>query len=351
MNGSMAAVSLAAILLSALGCGLWRPLARRLGFVDEPNHRSLHERPMVRSGGLPMALALLLVLLPAFTFQAMTLPWPLLLALMLAAGLTLVSALDDRIPLPVLPRLGSHLLACVLFVALGPELPAWLDAWPLPALLPVGLLAVLALAWLINLYNFMDGSDGLAGGQGVIGFAALGGLALMADAPETALVAFAISGCCLGFLFWNAPPARLFLGDAGAIPLGFLAGALSLQLWLSHAVPPWLTLLPFAPFWADASITLLRRLWRGERIMQAHREHYYQRLVQSGWGHGKTALLGWGLMLFAALAALAGQYLDHYLGQQPGQPAQVLLGQAALVTLVLLSLLLTAFWIARRAGD
>ena len=288
--------------LAAVACWLWRPLARRMGFIDAPSHRSLHETPMVRSGGVVMVLAVAVGL----AVHGDVGNGSLMLALALAAGLALVSALDDRKPLPVLPRLGSHLLACILFVLLALSPPDW----PLPVLAAAAIFAILALAWMTNLYNFMDGSDGLAGGQGAIGFAALGLLALIAQAPQVAVIAFAVSGACAGFLVWNFPPARLFLGDAGAIPLGFLAGALSFWLLLETRLTVWLLLLPFAPFWMDASYTLLRRMWQGARFWQPHKEHAYQHLVQTGFGHRGTALAAYGLMLGCGLVALAGATLS-----------------------------------------
>jgi UDP-N-acetylmuramyl pentapeptide phosphotransferase/UDP-N-acetylglucosamine-1-phosphate transferase len=161
---------------------------------------------------------------------------------------------------------------------------------------------VLALGWMTNLYNFMDGSNGLAGGQALFGFAALGWAA--GDTP-LAWTAWACVGAASGFLIFNFDPARVFMGDAGSIVLGFLAGALGLAGWQQGLWPLWFPLLAFSPFVVDATVTLLRRGLRGEKVWQAHREHYYQRLVRMGWSHRRTALAEYALMAAVALSALA----------------------------------------------
>jgi UDP-N-acetylmuramyl pentapeptide phosphotransferase/UDP-N-acetylglucosamine-1-phosphate transferase len=163
----------------------------------------------------------------------------------------------------------------------------------------------IAIAWMANLYNFMDGSDGLAGGMALIGFSAYGVAAWLADSAEFALVNFSIAAAAAAFLIFNFHPARIFLGDAGAVPLGFLAAALGLIGWLQRDWAWWFPVLVFAPFIADASVTLVRRLLRREKVWQAHRDHYYQKLVRLGWGHRRTALAEYALMLASGLLALA----------------------------------------------
>jgi UDP-N-acetylmuramyl pentapeptide phosphotransferase/UDP-N-acetylglucosamine-1-phosphate transferase len=165
-------------------------------------------------------------------------------------------------------------------------------------------LAILAflMLWLVNLYNFMDGADGLAGGMALFGFAGYAIAALVSHhpLPELAWSAAAVSGAAFGFLLFNFHPARIFLGDAGSISLGFLAGALGYWGWRADVWPVWFPVLVFAPFIADASVTLARRLLRGEKFWQAHREHYYQRMVRSGIGHARTAL-AWYLLMAAGI--------------------------------------------------
>ena len=166
---------------------------------------------------------------------------------------------------------------------------------------------VITFLWIVgltNAYNFMDGMDGFAGGMTCFGFAFLGVLAWMHDDMWLFFLAFSTVASSLGFLIYNFPRAKIFLGDNGSIPLGFLAGALSL---LGIQRGDWdigAAILIFSPFIVDATVTLLRRLWNGQKVWQAHREHYYQRLVLLGWGHKKTVLFEYVLMLLCGGSAI-----------------------------------------------
>lgn len=279
----LALVACALILAMLLKTGLaWR-LA-----TDIPNDRSLHTRPTPRIGGwgiVPVSVIAMLFAAP-----------PLWLAAGGTAFLAAVSQIDDRRGLPARVRFGAHLLAVAALIALNPAPVPW---W---ALAVVGFLML----WLVNLYNFMDGSDGLAGGMALFGFGGYAVAALSGPAPQIDLgiASAAIAGAAAGFLLFNFHPARIFLGDSGSIPLGFLAGALGYWGWLKGTWPVWFPALVFAPFIADASVTLLRRLARGERFWQAHREHYYQRMVQLGMGHGRTACAWYLLMLAGIMLAV-----------------------------------------------
>jgi UDP-N-acetylmuramyl pentapeptide phosphotransferase/UDP-N-acetylglucosamine-1-phosphate transferase len=192
--------------------------------------------------------------------------------------------------------------------------------------------ATLAIAWMANLYNFMDGSDGLAGGMALFGFAAYGAAAWSAGSIEFALVNFSIAAAAAAFLVFNFHPARIFLGDAGAVPLGFLAAALGLIGWLQHDWTWWFPALVFAPFIADASVTLARRLLKREKVWEAHREHYYQKLVRLGWGHRRTALAEYALMVAGGVLALVGLMLPEAL------QAVLLAGAAGAYLLIMVSI-------------
>lgn len=257
------------------------------GITDIPNERSLHTRPVPRVGGLALMAGVLagwLLLREA---------WPAWL-LACVAGLVALSALDDVRGLPVKIRLAGHLLAAMALVAwLGVEWLLWL---PL----------VLAVAWMTNLYNFMDGSDGLAGGMALAGFGYYGAAAWLHGDMAFAAMNFSVCAAALGFLFFNFYPARVFMGDAGSIPLGFLAAAFGLAGWRGGMWPLWFPLLVFSPFVVDASVTLVKRVWRREKLSQAHRSHYYQRLVQLGWGHARVAWAEYGVMALAGGSALWG---------------------------------------------
>lgn len=286
---------LAVIAAFAVCWGILAWLLRRGKYLpmDHPNARSLHETPTPRIGGLGIMAGILVA--------AVWLSADLLPAVLAAFALAAVSVLDDVRGLPVVLRFLAHFIAAVAcLLALG------LTGWTL-------LLGTLAVVWMTNLYNFMDGSDGLAGGMATIGFSALALAAWLGDAPGMAALCAAIAAASLAFLRFNFPPARVFMGDVGSIPLGFLAAVLGI-LGVQQNVWPWLfPLMVFSPFIVDASVTLLRRALRGEKIWQAHRSHYYQRVVLLGATHRQLALAAYGLMLAVAAVAFALLNLPQYM--------------------------------------
>jgi UDP-N-acetylmuramyl pentapeptide phosphotransferase/UDP-N-acetylglucosamine-1-phosphate transferase len=208
-------------------------------------------------------------------------------------GVALVGWLDDKHGLSVRPRLAVHVVAGVAVAALGAR-AGW--HWA------VGLWWILWTVSSINVVNFMDGIDGLIAGQTVI---AMGSMALLAPATGVARpFAIAVAGATSGFLLWNWPPARIFLGDVGSGSLGFalaLAGALVVAEGEVGFVR---VFLPLFPLFLDAAVTMYRRARRGERITTAHRSHLYQRLANGGWGHGRVSLLYAALATLGALVAL-----------------------------------------------
>jgi UDP-N-acetylmuramyl pentapeptide phosphotransferase/UDP-N-acetylglucosamine-1-phosphate transferase len=252
--------------------------------LDHPNERSLHARPVPRVGGV----AIFAAAVPALLLQ-----WSPL-ATLLAAALAALSFLDDRSHLPIALRFGAHAAAAAAFVLVA------LDGLPLAAV-PV---LVLAVMWMTNLYNFMDGSDGLAGGMALFGFGTYAVGAWLGGDPTLAAACATLAACAAAFLAFNFPPARVFMGDAGSVPYGFLAGAIGLAGWHAGLWPLWFPVLAFSPFVVDASVTLARRMLRGEKFWRPHRTHYYQRLVQLGWGHRRTALAEYALMAACGAAAL-----------------------------------------------
>lgn len=272
--------------------------------MDQPNHRSLHAVPTPRIGGLGVLAGVLGGAMAILTLRGeLSLPlWTLLLLLILLGGFCFV---DDRRGLSAALRLPVHLLAAAVWV-IGTEKVGAGDTanW-----FAVGGL-VLALGWMMNLYNFMDGSNGLAGGMAVFGFGAYGAAAGLAGEPVLAALACSVAAAALAFLCFNFDPARVFLGDVGSIPLGFLAGALGLWGWQDAVWPAWFPLLVFSPFTVDATVTLARRGVRGEKVWQAHHDHAYQRLVRSGWSHRRLALAAYLLMAGCAASALVLRFSD-----------------------------------------
>jgi UDP-N-acetylmuramyl pentapeptide phosphotransferase/UDP-N-acetylglucosamine-1-phosphate transferase len=222
---------------------------------------------------------------------------------LLVAG---VSYWDDRSGVPASVRLAAHVMAATLLVMGGVKVAhIALPGVSVPmseSLLIVA--AVLFTVWMTNLYNFMDGMDGFAGGMAVIGFATFALFGWRAGHESCAAVSLVLAAASAGFLLFNFPPARIFMGDVGSSTLGFLAAALSIWGARDGVFPHWVAVLVFSPFVVDATVTLFRRLFGGERVWEAHRSHYYQRLVRLGWGHRKTVLWEYLLMLSSAGSAL-----------------------------------------------
>lgn len=259
---------------------------------DVPNERSLHSTPVPRIGGV----GLMAGVLSGWALMLHSLAWWVMLPLV---GLFAISLLDDVHNLPVKIRLLAHLLAAAILVG-GAGLYAQHGV-------AIALAMLLLTVWMTNLYNFMDGSNGLAGGMALFGFGMYGIAALLSHNTPLALLNFCIAAAAASFLLYNFDPARIFMGDSGSIPLGFLAAALGVWGWQQGSWGAWFPLLVFSPFIVDASVTLFKRALRGARITEAHREHYYQRLIQMGWGHRNVALAEYVLMLAAGASALWGQ--------------------------------------------
>lgn len=274
----------AVFLASAVGVRWLLAWLIRKAILDLPNERSSHSVPTPRGGGLAVMGAVLLAwCLIALRQGAPDGLWTVILGAGLLMGLSWV---DDRRSLPALPRFLIQAGVVALGLSALPPgpvfqdlLPFWLDR----------LLAAIGWLWFVNLYNFMDGIDGITGVETVAvatGIAFLSQLAALH--PDLALLALSLSAAAIGFLVWNWHPARIFLGDVGSVPLGFLLGWLLLTLaaqglWAGALILP-------AYYLADATFTLAKRAVRGEKVWQAHREHFYQQATQKGWSHAKVSL-------------------------------------------------------------
>ena len=306
---------------SAAVVGMVRRQLLHRQILDRPNTRSSHTAPVPRGGGI----GVLIVLLPCWLIADLLLADRVAAALpipFLAAGLAALSWIDDLHSLPQIPRLLGQALAVGVGVAL---LPAPVFQGILPPFLDAAVTVILWL-WFINLYNFMDGIDGMAGvetvaiGLGLFLIMTVSGEVHLGQAPWQAL---AIAGTAIGFLYWNWRPARIFLGDVGSIPAGFLAGWLLLWaaangLWVAALILPLYYL-------GDASLTLAGRLIRRENILNAHRKHFYQRAVQSGRSHATVV----SMVLIANVALIAHAAVATIVGEVAALPA--LLSAAALV--------------------
>ena len=279
----------AAMLAVAVSLAAMQLLLSRLRqfALDIPNHRSLHETPVPRTGGWAIVLGVFIALLwapvqmPVGTLCA----FALLLAVSLADDLRPMSA---RLRFAV--QLGS---VALLLTEISPGL-AW---WLLPVLVVGGV-------WVVNLYNFMDGMDGFAGSMTTIGFGTLAGISAYRGELELAGICGIVAACSTVFLYYNWPAARIFLGDAGSTAIGLAVFAVGVYGWHQSVFSPVVPLIIFSPFWLDATYTLLRRMVGGERWWEAHRQHFYQRSALRA-GTLKTLKIELIVMLCMSLTAVS----------------------------------------------
>ena len=271
---------------------------------DMPSSRGLHQHVVPRGGGLAI-FAVVIILAALGHLQGIRDAEFTLVTLASLTGVVVMGFLDDRFNLSVSGRfLAGLALTTMLAVGSLGDQPVLIFGQEYN--LSFGVLVVvgaLGIFWLMNLFNFMDGADGVAGVQSVVASAVLA-FWFESDGQEfLALVNSALAGACLGFLWFNWSPAKVFMGDVGSLVLGAWLGVMSLigVTWLGLPLEAFLTLL--AVFVFDATLTLCRRLLQGKRITQAHREHLYQKLILAGWSHGKVSILTGVLGLVAAFLA------------------------------------------------
>lgn len=281
-----------------------------VSILAHPNERTLHSKPTPQTGGVAIIAGVVIGLLVAASVLAILHPEKAILPKGVASGsvwiivsmllIFVVSFIDDYIGVHAGLRFAVQAGSAVIIVS-GVGLT--LSSIPIPGgpTIHLGLAAipvsVLLLMWMANLYNFMDGMDGFAGGMTCWGFGFLAYCGWQTHFPVLLIIASLVALSALGFLLHNFPPARIFMGDAGSITLGFLGGTLLLLGVRDHAFDVWVPVMIFSPFIVDATVTLVRRALRFEKIWMAHRQHYYQRLVLNGWSHRRTVLVEYGLML------------------------------------------------------
>jgi UDP-N-acetylmuramyl pentapeptide phosphotransferase/UDP-N-acetylglucosamine-1-phosphate transferase len=297
---SIGIVSLASGLISAALIVVLRPLLVRYALA-RPNARSSHKIPTPQGGGIAVLASVFLVALPAIFWLASPIGSIEILILGAAAlALAIVGAVDDISPLPPVMRLVLQVIAVMAVVAANGEQRV------LPEVVPLWLergVVVLAGVWFINVVNFMDGIDLITVAEVVPTTAVIALLGAAGLIPLwIALIGAALLGGMLGFAPFNRPIAKLFLGDVGSLPIGLLVGWMLLKLAGTGALAA-ATLLPLY-YLADATITLFRRLGRGERVWEAHRQHFYQQAIDRN-GFSVTAVVAHVFALNLVLAALA----------------------------------------------
>ena len=281
-----------------------------LSILAQPNERTLHALPTPQTGGVAVIGSVVISLILAASVLAITQPSKPVLPKGMASGsvwivlsmllIFVISFIDDCVGLPAGLRLGVQAVSALIIIG-GVGLT--LSFIPIPggpnillgiAAIPV---SVLILLWMANLYNFMDGMDGFAGGMTFFGFGFLAYFGWQAHYQVMLIIATFVAMGALGFLTHNFPPARIFMGDAGSITIGFLAGTLMILGVRDGIFELWVPIMIFSPFIVDSTVTLMRRALCRQRIWEAHREHYYQRLVLSGLSHRRTVLAEYGVMI------------------------------------------------------
>ncbi len=331
-TGELGIAALLAFGVALAATGAIRSLAPRLGLMDVPNQRSSHSSPTPRGGGLGILVGLLVGSVVA---GADVLTESLLIGLVLVAVMGIV---DDLRGLGQTVKFLFQFAAALVLIA-GGTIVAHTQI-PAVGRISFGFAAgALTLFWLVgvtNAFNFMDGINGIAAMEGTVCAGAYVVMSLSRGDRASALLSMAIVGACLGFLPWNFPRGRIFMGDVGSAALGFLLAALGARLTL-QGVDPLVIALPLMPFLFDTSITLIRRALRGENILAAHRSHLYQQLTRSGWSHAAVTALWTGLALISAGAAVLSR----------SNPA---LGWILFWTLLLPVHLGVMFWIIRRSS-
>lgn len=291
------------LVVSAAMTEMVRRYALSHGVMDIPNARSSHATATPRGGGLSIVVACTATLV---VFAALgTVQSPLLIALLVGGGMVAaIGFLDDRRPMPAALRLAVHIAAA-----------AWAVAWlgGLPAIRVGNLvfsagwfgyvLGVLGIVWTLNLFNFMDGIDGIAASEAVF----VGGGAILLSLPvvstDVAAVACIFCAASAGFLIWNWPPAKIFMGDVGSGYLGYVIAVLAMAATRDNPVAVWVWLILGGVFFVDATVTLARRSLLGERLHEAHRSHAYQWLARRWRSHRRVTLSVLAVNVFWLLPA------------------------------------------------
>lgn len=306
MSAAVWAVLVAAGGASWLLTRFLRGYALERSLLDVPNHRSSHTVATPRGGGLAIAAASLggIAALGALG----VVPLPAVLALL--GGGAMIAAigwLDDRSHVAARWRFLVHLAAASWALYWAGGLPALsLGTWRVELGMAGPVLGALGIVWLTNLYNFMDGIDGIAGGEALTVGAAAGILLWTGGVPGLGAASLVMAVASAGFLVWNWSPARIFMGDVGSGYLGFVFAVLALFSERQGRLPLLLWAVLLGVFLFDATVTLVRRVMRGERFFDAHRKHAYQRAVQAGWPHSRTSGAVLAVNLLLALTAWAG---------------------------------------------
>jgi len=292
MDMSLVIIGLAgSLFISVVLTGWFQKYALHRSLIDVPNERSSHLTPTPRGGGLSIVLAILLCIGVLFLTGQLQMD----IAIALGIGgffVSVIAWIDDHRHISALWRAMAYAIAAVFSVyCLGGFNHLQLGSYLLPLGMIGNVLAVVWIVWMTNLYNFMDGTDALAAIQAICVGLLAGILFWLEGKYGVSMVCFVIAVSSCGFLFWNWPPAKLFMGDVGSCTLGFCFGVLAVIGEIEDTVPLVVWFILLAIFICDATFTLLMRIGRNEKWYQAHKSHAYQRLVQLGMSHKQLAIV------------------------------------------------------------
>ena len=270
-------------LFSFLLTFLMRIIAIRFNFFDIPNKRSSHITPIPSGGGLAIVITWYIGI--SILFYLKMIDANLFYALISGSIIAIVSLLDDLIRVKPIIRLFIHFFTVIIaFIFLEGLRPLIIPSIEMNYNFITYPLAILGMVWFINLFNFMDGIDGFASVEAII-------IALIMFVFSGNIINVVLLACIAGFLFWNWPKAKIFLGDVGSTQLGFILVVLGIYFHNTYkfSILNWIML--SSPFWFDATYTLIRRWRNNEKLSQAHQKHVYQRIVQAGYSHQKVIFI------------------------------------------------------------
>jgi Fuc2NAc and GlcNAc transferase len=291
---ALTATVIALVLVASFGLTIWViKNAVNLSLIDIPNQRSSHTQPTPRGGGVVFTITFYTGLLVLFGIGIANENW--VLGLLIGGPLVaIVGFLDDRKSLPAIARLVVHFVAAIATYAIITGMFSYrmeISFLPTENQIFLGIFCVLYIMWMVNLYNFMDGIDGMAGTQGVVAALLSAALSFWQGSPSLGAIYLLLAASVGGFLFHNWSPAKIFMGDCGAYFLGFAFATLALisKIYLGHSIHAHMILL--GVFICDATYTLVLRAIQGKRVYQAHRDHAFQHAVQRGLSHRRVNLM------------------------------------------------------------
>lgn len=276
--------------LSCVGVGIFRAYAIDKGMLDEPGPRSSHIAPTPRGAGLVFFFGWGALLGVLYHYRVIGKDCFWLFSPAMVVGL--VGFWEDHKGLSAGVRFFIQCLCAIATLFILQEGGYLMQSYlPFSVPLPLAfLMMAFVMVWMVNLYNFMDGSDGMAAMQGIFIFG-MGGLFLfLAQGQELAILAWGLVALLAGFLIWNWPVAQVFMGDCGSYFLGFLVSVYALVSYHYYQIPLTAWAILTSLFWFDASVTLVRRMFAGEKWYEPHRSHAYQRMIQHGWSHRKVLM-------------------------------------------------------------